>query len=73
VSAQTRHGRHAQGAGAIGARHIPTDDAVPQEAVKMAEKRMVAINRAWDEINERQNAKIATYNVEWFSNLRQCW
>jgi DnaJ like chaperone protein len=29
---------------------------VPQEAVKMAEKRMVAINRAWDEINERQNA-----------------
>jgi hypothetical protein len=24
--------------------------------VKMAEKRMVAINRAWDEINERQNA-----------------
>jgi DnaJ like chaperone protein len=29
---------------------------VPQEAVKMAEKRMVAINRAWDEIKERQNA-----------------
>lgn len=29
---------------------------VPQEAVKMAEKRMVAINRAWDEINERNLA-----------------
>ncbi|MDE0969575.1 MAG: molecular chaperone DjiA [Octadecabacter sp.] len=29
---------------------------VPQEAVKMAEKRMVAINRAWDEINERNIA-----------------
>jgi DnaJ like chaperone protein len=29
---------------------------VPQEAVKMAEKRMIAINRAWDEIKERQNA-----------------
>lgn len=26
---------------------------VPEEAVKMAEKRMIAINRAWDEINER--------------------
>jgi len=26
---------------------------VPREAVKMAEKRMIAINRAWDEINER--------------------
>lgn len=26
---------------------------VPEEAVKLAEKRMVAINRAWDEINER--------------------
>ncbi len=29
---------------------------VPQEAVKMAEKKMVAINRAWDEINERSLA-----------------
>ena len=29
---------------------------VPQEAIKMAEKRMVAINRAWDEINERNLA-----------------
>jgi len=26
---------------------------VPEEAIKMAEKRMIAINRAWDEINER--------------------
>ncbi|AKS46757.1 DnaJ like chaperone protein [Octadecabacter temperatus] len=26
---------------------------VPEEAVKLAEKKMVAINRAWDEINER--------------------
>jgi DnaJ like chaperone protein len=26
---------------------------VPEEAVKMAEKRMIAINRAWDEINAR--------------------
>ncbi len=26
---------------------------VPEEAVKMAEKRMIAINRAWEEINER--------------------
>ncbi|MGJ8610447.1 MAG: TerB family tellurite resistance protein [Octadecabacter sp.] len=26
---------------------------VPAEAVKMAEKRMIAINRAWDEINAR--------------------
>lgn len=26
---------------------------VPEEAVKMAEKRMIAINRAWAEINER--------------------
>ena len=26
---------------------------VPQEAVKLAEKRMIAINRAWDEINAR--------------------
>jgi DnaJ like chaperone protein len=25
---------------------------VPQEAIKLAEKRMVAINRAWEEINE---------------------
>lgn len=26
---------------------------VPEEAVKMAEKRMIAINRAWDDINAR--------------------
>jgi DnaJ like chaperone protein len=26
---------------------------VPEEAVKMAEKRMIAINRAWDDINEK--------------------
>ncbi len=26
---------------------------VPEEAVKMAEKRMIAINRAWEDINER--------------------
>jgi len=26
---------------------------VPEEAIKLAEKRMIAINRAWDEINER--------------------
>jgi DnaJ like chaperone protein len=26
---------------------------VPEEAVKLAEKKMVAINLAWDEINER--------------------
>lgn len=29
---------------------------VPPEAVKMAEKRMIAINRAWDEINDREIA-----------------
>lgn len=29
---------------------------VPEEAVKMAEKRMIAINRAWDDINERRAA-----------------
>lgn len=28
---------------------------VPQEAVKMAEKKMIAINRAWDDINERHS------------------
>lgn len=26
---------------------------VPEEAVKLAEKRLIAINRAWDDINER--------------------
>jgi len=26
---------------------------VPEEAVKLAEKRMIAINQAWDEISER--------------------
>ena len=29
---------------------------VPEEAVKMAQKRMIAINRAWDDINERSAA-----------------
>ena len=29
---------------------------VPEEAIKLAEKRMIAINRAWDEINERSAA-----------------
>jgi DnaJ like chaperone protein len=29
---------------------------VPEEAVKLAEKRMVAINRAWEEINESRAA-----------------
>ncbi|MBU2980721.1 molecular chaperone DjiA [Lentibacter algarum] len=27
---------------------------LPQEAIKMAEKRMIAINRAWEEISERR-------------------
>lgn len=27
---------------------------VPEEAIKMAEKRMIAINRAWDDINARK-------------------
>lgn len=29
---------------------------VPEEAVKLAEKRMISINRAWDDINERSAA-----------------
>ena len=29
---------------------------VPEEAIKMAEHRLIAINRAWEEINERENA-----------------
>lgn len=29
---------------------------VPEEAIKLAEHRLIAINRAWEEINERENA-----------------
>lgn len=29
---------------------------VPEEAVKLAEKRLIAVNRAWEEINARQDA-----------------
>jgi DnaJ like chaperone protein len=29
---------------------------VPEEAVKMAEKRMIAINRAWEDINNEKAA-----------------
>ncbi|MEL6518607.1 MAG: molecular chaperone DjiA, partial [Pseudomonadota bacterium] len=29
---------------------------VPEEAVKLAEKRMIAINRAWEEISEGRAA-----------------
>jgi DnaJ like chaperone protein len=27
---------------------------VPEEAIKLAEKRLIAVNRAWDEINAGQ-------------------
>ena len=29
---------------------------VPEEAVKLSEKRLIAINRAWDEISAREPA-----------------
>lgn len=29
---------------------------VPEEAIKLAEHRLIAVNRAWEEINERENA-----------------
>lgn len=31
---------------------------VPEEAVKMAEKRLIAVNRAWEEISERQSESV---------------
>jgi DnaJ like chaperone protein len=29
---------------------------VPEEAVKLAEKRLIAVNRAWEEISARESA-----------------
>ncbi len=43
---------------------------LPEEAVKLAENRLIAINRAWEQISGASALmRIATYNVEWFNNL----
>ncbi len=54
---------------------------LPQEAIVLAEKRLIAINRAMEAIelpvrhdpqHDRGRGgamRIATYNVEWFDNL----